>query len=215
MREPHHRSRLRELRDLAEVIAIIAAGTWALYIFVYEQRIKPGLQQPSAVIYADVRSFVSGGKQFIVITRHFGNVGDVTIDVAAEAMSVYGETLVRRKRPSAIARFKSEGEIRADLVRSGTSLLFTYYRLRAGAIGGEPNGHILLRPHSSFAERYVVVVPAGEFQMVRVRTDDVTYKVPSTQRIRVRVAREALGGFVLRESSVGLDDFDDEYPLGR
>ncbi len=212
MSDPRHHSRLRAVRDLAEVIAIVAAGMWALYIFVYEQRIKPALQQPAVNTYVNVRSTVAGTKQFIILTRHFDNVGDVTADVAAEAMSVYGETLAPRKR-FAPARLASSGEIRADLERSSRSLLFTYYRLRAGALGGEPNVHILLRPHSSFAERYVVVVPAGEFQMVRVRTGDVTYKAPSTQKIRVRVSRDSLGGFVLRESSVGLDDFDDEYPL--
>jgi hypothetical protein len=31
------------VRDVVEVVAIIAAGAWAFYIFAYENRIKPAM----------------------------------------------------------------------------------------------------------------------------------------------------------------------------
>jgi hypothetical protein len=38
---------LERARDIVEIVAIIAAGTWALYTFVYENRIKPAYQPAS------------------------------------------------------------------------------------------------------------------------------------------------------------------------
>ncbi|MGA9944179.1 MAG: hypothetical protein WBE79_01815 [Candidatus Cybelea sp.] len=38
---------LGTLRDAVEVVAIVAAGLWALYVFAYEQRFKPASEPPS------------------------------------------------------------------------------------------------------------------------------------------------------------------------
>ncbi|MFZ0031969.1 MAG: hypothetical protein WAK84_08855, partial [Candidatus Cybelea sp.] len=38
---------LGTLRDAVEVVAIVAAGIWALYVFAYEQRFKPASEPPS------------------------------------------------------------------------------------------------------------------------------------------------------------------------
>jgi len=38
------------IRDVVEIVAILAAGVWALYVFVYEQRIKPASEPPSLIL---------------------------------------------------------------------------------------------------------------------------------------------------------------------
>jgi hypothetical protein len=38
------------VRDVVEIAAILAAGIWALYVFAYEQRIKPASEPPSLVL---------------------------------------------------------------------------------------------------------------------------------------------------------------------
>lgn len=38
---------LATLPDAVEIIAIVAAGLWALYVFAYEQRLKPASEPPS------------------------------------------------------------------------------------------------------------------------------------------------------------------------
>jgi hypothetical protein len=45
--EPHS---LAPVRDLIEIVAILAAGIWAIYIFAYEQRIKPAAEPPSVLL---------------------------------------------------------------------------------------------------------------------------------------------------------------------
>ena len=36
------------VRDVVEVIAIVAAGIWAFYVFAYENRIKPSISNPTS-----------------------------------------------------------------------------------------------------------------------------------------------------------------------
>jgi hypothetical protein len=38
---------LGTLRNVVEIVAIVAAGLWALYVFAYEQRLKPASEPPS------------------------------------------------------------------------------------------------------------------------------------------------------------------------
>ena len=38
------------IRDIVEVVAIVAAGIWALYVFAYEQRIKPSSEPPELLV---------------------------------------------------------------------------------------------------------------------------------------------------------------------
>lgn len=47
----HHEahSAIAKVRDTIEIIAIVAAGLWALYVFAYEQRIKPA-SEPAALL---------------------------------------------------------------------------------------------------------------------------------------------------------------------
>jgi hypothetical protein len=41
---------LAPARDLIEIVAILAAGFWAIYVFAYEQRIKPAGEPPSVLL---------------------------------------------------------------------------------------------------------------------------------------------------------------------
>ncbi len=47
-RPPGHRG-VATARDILEILAILAAGIWALYVFVYEQRLKPAAEPPSVI----------------------------------------------------------------------------------------------------------------------------------------------------------------------
>jgi hypothetical protein len=47
-------STLTMVRDIVEIVAIVAAGIWAFYVFVYENRIKPTLQPPDVTITGSI-----------------------------------------------------------------------------------------------------------------------------------------------------------------
>lgn len=49
-RRDEGRSTIATIRDIVEIVAIVAAGVWALYVFVYEQRIKPASEPPAILL---------------------------------------------------------------------------------------------------------------------------------------------------------------------
>jgi hypothetical protein len=45
---------IRIVRDVVEIAAIVAAGLWAFYVFVYENRIKPSFLPPELAVTASI-----------------------------------------------------------------------------------------------------------------------------------------------------------------
>src|ERR1700678_1890730 len=91
-------TRAEQVRTAVEIIAILAAGLWALYTFVYEQRIKP-LSEPAefSVPTTVTQGPTVNGVVFLKIHKRLENTGNVPIDIAAEAVDIYGEKLVNSK----------------------------------------------------------------------------------------------------------------------
>lgn len=71
------------IRDLVEVVAILAAGAWALYTFVYDQRIKPASEPPSVVLTGSLQRVGERGDkvqmQYHVTLRNTGQTRIYTI----------------------------------------------------------------------------------------------------------------------------------------
>ena len=70
------------VRDVVEIVAILVAGIWAIYIFVYEQRIKPANESPSLLVSGSLQKV--GERHGLVQLRFSGTVrnaghGDVSI----------------------------------------------------------------------------------------------------------------------------------------
>lgn len=65
-------------RDSVEILAIVAAGIWAFYVFAYENRIKPSLGNPE-VAFSATMSKVSehNGMIGIQLNTEMRNVGSV------------------------------------------------------------------------------------------------------------------------------------------
>ncbi|HXM07288.1 MAG TPA: hypothetical protein VN936_07480, partial [Candidatus Acidoferrum sp.] len=84
-------TRAEQVRTAVEIIAILAAGLWALYTFVYEQRIKP-LSEPAefSVPTTVTQGPTVNGVVFLKIHKRLENTGNVPIDIAAEAVDIYG-----------------------------------------------------------------------------------------------------------------------------
>lgn len=83
------------VRDIVEIIAILAAGIWAFYVFAYENRIKPALANPDLDVTASMQK-ISEHNGLIAIGLHvqFRNVGTVNAHMLAVAINVYGQRVV-------------------------------------------------------------------------------------------------------------------------
>lgn len=73
------------LRDILEIIAIVAAGCWALYVFAYEQRIKPAAEPPSLVFTGSMQRLGEHGG-LIQVGFHGTVLNNGHTDVALAAL---------------------------------------------------------------------------------------------------------------------------------
>jgi hypothetical protein len=91
-RESGEPNLIATIRDVVEIVAIIAAGMWAFYVFVYENRIKPSFATPDINVTASMQR-LSTHKGLIAVGLHveYHNVGTVPARFLAVAVNVYGQ----------------------------------------------------------------------------------------------------------------------------
>ena len=92
LRTPHF---IATVRDVVEVVAIIAAGIWAFYVFAYENRIKPSLADPDVNVTASMQR-LSDRNGLIAVGLHLQlhNIGTVKAHFLGLAINVYGQRIV-------------------------------------------------------------------------------------------------------------------------
>lgn len=208
-------TRAEQIRIAVEVVAIIAAGAWALYTFVYEQRIKPLSEGPAFSVSTPVdQSPTRNGVVFLRIHKRFENTGNVAIDLAAEALSVYGERMTTRATREDRTQTPTRAQVTADVPRRPVALLFSIAKLRNGAVGGNPKTAFYLPPHSSGEQVFLVAVPAKIYPVVLIVRKDYIEKAPIFPKIAVRIVRTSLGAYDLQPSALpGEYDSEDEVPI--
>ncbi len=71
-------SRVEQRRHLVEIIALVGAAFWAVYVFVYQERLKPASEAPdlqqSLALHHEM---VSGGNEFVKVDFDIKNIGHV------------------------------------------------------------------------------------------------------------------------------------------
>jgi hypothetical protein len=89
---------LASARDVVEIVAIVAAGLWALYVFVYENRIKPALLQPTISVSATMEALGhERGLSAIRLDTNLRNVGSVQARFLAYSVTVLGSRVTSVK----------------------------------------------------------------------------------------------------------------------
>jgi len=207
-------TRAEQVRTAVEIVAIVAAGLWALYTFVYEQRIKPLAEAPQFSVPISVdQGPTRDGVVFLTIHKRLENTGNVPIDIAAEALSVYGEKVESGVRHVQKADTPTYAEIDADVPRTTEALLCSFAKLRNGAVGG-PNINFFVPPHSSDEESFLVAVPAKTYSVIEIARKDFIGKAPITPKIPVRIEKTPSGAYTLQSSQLeGEYDTQSEYPI--
>ncbi len=84
-------------RDVVEVIAIVAAGIWAFYVFAYENRIKPSMADPDVNVTASIQRLGErNGLIAVGLHLRLQNIGTVTARFLGVAVNVYGQRIVAK-----------------------------------------------------------------------------------------------------------------------
>ncbi|HTA39829.1 MAG TPA: hypothetical protein VK760_12170, partial [Candidatus Acidoferrales bacterium] len=138
------------IRHAVEAIAIVAAGLWAAYVFIYQERIKPALEAPSLeeTVTFDPGKTVNGVR-IAQLHIDFSNTGHVDTDVYAETESVFGDRFDASARAVEPNADPGRLEINRTVPTTKRELVYSLATLHDAAIGG--TGHVILGPQQHYA----------------------------------------------------------------
>jgi hypothetical protein len=90
----------RTLREIVEVVAILLAGMWALYVFVFENEIRPAFAPPTPSFTVDMRHV--GDDRNLAVVRvevTLRNPGSADVKFLGYALTVLGSKVVAAASP--------------------------------------------------------------------------------------------------------------------
>jgi hypothetical protein len=96
LRLPHARA----LREIVEVVAILLAGIWALYVFVFENEIRPALAPPAPTFDVEMRH-VGDDRNLAVIRVEvtMRNPGTADVNFLGYSVTVLGSKVIGTASP--------------------------------------------------------------------------------------------------------------------
>jgi hypothetical protein len=195
-------------RHIIEAVAIIAAGVWAFYTFVYQEKIKPA-NEPASLNDSVVMQRLGRDnvRDIIALSAIFHNAGKTEIDIAADGYNVWGSRYGRT--PAVASRHaKTQETYRAGYLIVSKHLVRTFFELRDAARGGEVGNHIILEPDDTVTLHDVIAVPRGAYDILTARVIAVPLKTPAaTGKLPVSLVRQKDGSFLI---DVPDDAFEDD-----
>jgi len=184
-------------RHIVEAVAIVCAGVWAFYTFVYTEKIKPASEPAALAVSTSIQSIGRDrSRDLISVALVFRNTGKTEIDVAADGFNVWGErygsraTIRRKDRPDA-------REYDATLPIVSRRLISAAVELRDAAIGGRRGAHIILEPGESETINEVLAVPRGAYDIIHSQVIAVPVKTSRTEKLAITVSTNRVGGYWL------------------
>ena len=110
----HRRLHAGRVREIVEVAAILLAGLWALYVFVYENRIKPALAPPTLSIDVQMRHVGNDGNLAVVrIDETIRNPGTTAVFFLGHAITVLGSNAIALKSSQPATADSTSNELQA------------------------------------------------------------------------------------------------------
>jgi hypothetical protein len=104
----------RSLRDIVEVVALLIAGFWALYVFVYENRIVPALAPPTPSISINMRHVGNDGNLAVIrLDETIRNAGTTEVNFLGYSVTVFGSRIVPFASPQPAKSGRLENELEA------------------------------------------------------------------------------------------------------
>ncbi len=200
-------------RHVIEAIAILAAGAWAFYTFVYQEKLKPASQPAALTIGIAMHELSHTSSHDIVGVRlAFHNAGQTEIDIAADGFTVWGErfgTHVVEHRDEKSDYVRAERE----LGMTSKTMVSSSMELRDMAVHGHPGNHIVLEPADNETFETTVVLPHDAYDLLYARAIAVPLKTSETAKIPISVERRSDGSYWLAfpKNVDGTEDDNDAY----
>jgi hypothetical protein len=170
-----------KVRDVVEIVAIVAAGIWAFYVFAYENRIRPSFAQPEVNVSASLQRLSEhNGLIGVGLRVDLRNVGPVHAHFLGLAVNVYGHRVIAATSTIPQDREPLTYELRG-FYRLGHRVP-VYSWSYVTHLGNPQTGvDTELEPGTSIENYRVFYVPRGKFDLLTVRIDAPYTKLETTQ----------------------------------
>jgi hypothetical protein len=205
--ESGERDLISTIRDIVEIVAIIAAGCWAFYVFVYENRIKPSFETPDVNVTASMQR-LSTHKGLTAVALHvqLHNVGTVQARFLAFAVNVYGQRVTAQApRPHPVdagLRYDSGDFSRTDAAVAVYSWAYVTNQGNPSSSQGTT-----LDAGSTIENDRIFYVPQGRFDVLTVEIEAPYTKYETT--MPGRLVFQPNGGIkVVMTHLPGLEEFN-------
>ena len=202
------------VRHLVEVLAIVAAGIWAFYTFIYQEKIKPA-GEPAAL--DDTITVQQIGhdrtRDVLDIAMHFHNYGKTEIDIAADGYNLWGDRYATTITHH-VSGPANDRTIGTDDAQISHHLISSFVELRQDAVGGQSNKNTTIEPGGIITITKVVVIPRGVYDVLHAQVYAVPVKTPVRQRVAVNIRREPNGGLLPKPTTAGVFEDDNGVDFG-
>ncbi len=201
------------LRHVVEVLALVAAGAWAFYTFIYQERIKPA-SEPA--ILDDTVTVTRVGqdrtRDILDVSIHLHNGGKTEIEVAADGYNVYGDRYARSESHTVhngtnVYAFNNNESLVSE------QLISSFAQLRNAAVGGI-SSHTTIEPDGTVTIPFTIVIPRGKYDVIRAQVLAVPVKTPVHPRVSVQIIRKPDGSVFLQPLTASIYEDDNSIDFG-
>jgi hypothetical protein len=202
------------LRHVVEVLALIAAGAWAFYTFIYQERIKPA-NEPAALddTITVERVAHDNTRDILDVAIHLHNAGKTEIEIAADGFNVWGDRYAKAATERTFDT-RDKQEINNNDARISHQLIRSSVELRATAAGGPPGKHSTIEPGGVVTIPYTIVIPRGAYDVIEAQVTAIPVKTPVRQLVNVQIAHNHDGSVVLYSHTPGVAESDNSVDFG-
>lgn len=174
---------------MVEVVAILAAGTWAFYVFIFENRIKPAFTDAQPNVAATLeKTSQQGGAVGLLLKTSFQNTGAVRFYVVGYAVTVLGAkiTLSPKPLPPGVSSLDDNTHTYFTLSKPTPVYGFGFVT----DLANPKSGHELeIQPGSGDEQTRTFYIPAGRFDVLTVHvsgciTKSADHPIPAKLVVR-------------------------------
>jgi hypothetical protein len=167
-RNPEQRSHTIAIaRDVVEILAILAAGVWAFYVFAYENRIKPSLGNPQVEFSTTMTKVAErNGTIAVSLDTEMRNVGQVPAHFIGYAIWVFGVKATRLPQPRRARGSPGTLSLPDAFYREGHRTAIYGFGYVTSLGDPATSADLLLDPGDVNRSQDVILVPAGKFDIL-------------------------------------------------
>lgn len=163
-----HPSLIEHWRHLIEIVAFAGAAVWAIYVFIYQERIKPAASPIEVERTVHLRhDALRNQRELVTVQIDMKNIGSRSASPAALIANVYGIRYSDRGADHLESPLPDLLELNRSLQHDSPRLVYSYSNIWL-PIGG--TRHVVIDPTASESSAFVFAVPKDRYDMLSVQT---------------------------------------------